>query len=61
MRILRRIIGTNVILKEMGVTDNDKCSFCLIAKDTDQYSQPNLPTACCQQNCTTRSRMVLWL
>ena len=29
MRIIHRIIGTNVKLKEMGVTNNNKCSFCL--------------------------------
>ena len=33
MRIMHRIIGTNTMLKEMGVTNNNKCSFCLIAKD----------------------------
>ena len=37
MRIIHRIIGTNVVLKEMGVTDNNKCSFCFIAKDTIQH------------------------
>jgi hypothetical protein len=28
IRIVHRIIATNVILKEMGVTTSDKCSFC---------------------------------
>ena len=37
MRIMYRITGTNVILNEMGVTNNNKCSFCLIAKDTIQH------------------------
>ena len=37
MTIMHRIIGTNVILKEMGVTNNNKCSFCLTAKDTIQH------------------------
>ena len=37
MRIMHRIIGTNVMLKEMGVANNNKCSFCLIAKDTIQH------------------------
>ena len=37
MRITHRIIGTNVMFKEMGVTNNNKCSFCLIAKDTIQH------------------------
>ena len=30
------VIGTNVMLKEMGVTNNNKCNFCLTAKDTIQ-------------------------
>ena len=34
MRIMHRIIGTNVMLKEMGVTNNNKCSFCLTANYT---------------------------
>ena len=37
MRIMHRIIGTNVILKEMGGTNSNKYSVCLIAKDTIQY------------------------
>ena len=37
MRIMHRIIGTNVILKEMGVTNSNKYSVCLIAKDTIQH------------------------
>ena len=37
MRIMHRIIRTNVMLKEMGVTNNNKCSFCLTAKDTIQH------------------------
>ena len=37
VRIIHRILGTNVMLKEMGVTNNNKCSFCLIAKDTIQH------------------------
>ena len=36
-RIMHRIIGTNVMLKEIGVINNNKCSFCLIAKDTIQH------------------------
>ena len=38
MRIVHRITGTNVVLKEEGVTDNNKCIFCLIAKDTIQHT-----------------------
>ena len=34
VRIMHRIIGTNVMFKEIGVTNNNKCSFFLIAKDT---------------------------
>ena len=34
---MHRIIGTNVMLEEMGVTNNNKSSFCLIAKDTIQH------------------------
>ena len=37
MRTMHRIIGANVTLKEMGVTNNNKCSFCLIVKDTIQH------------------------
>ena len=37
MRIMHRITGTNVMLKEMGVTNNNKCNFCLTAKDTIQH------------------------
>ena len=37
MRIMHRIIGTNVMLKEMGVTNNNTRSFCLIAKDTIKH------------------------
>ena len=34
LRILHRCLGTNVILKEIGVTDDNKCSFCGIIKDS---------------------------
>ena len=34
---MHRIIGTIVMLKEMGVTNNNKCSFCLTAKDNIQH------------------------
>lgn len=36
MGIMHIVIGTNVILKEIIVTDNNQCSLCLIAKDTIQ-------------------------
>ena len=38
IRIMHKIIGTNVMFKEMGVTNSNKCSFCLIAKDTVQHT-----------------------
>ena len=37
MRIMHRIIGTNVMLNDMGVTNNNKCCSGLIAKDTIQH------------------------
>ena len=37
MRIMHRITETNVILNEMGVTNNNKCSLCRISKDTIQH------------------------
>ena len=37
MRIMHRLTGTNVVLKEMGVTINNRCSFCLTAKDTIKH------------------------
>ena len=33
IRIVHRIIGTNIVLKEMGIVDNNKCTFCLDIKD----------------------------
>ena len=38
MRIMHSIIGTNMLLKVIGVINNNKCSFCLIAKDTIQHT-----------------------
>ena len=37
LRILHRCIGTNVVLKEMGISNNDLCSFCNIVKDSIQH------------------------
>ena len=37
MGIMHIVIETNVILKEIVVTDSNQCSFCLIAKDTIQH------------------------
>ena len=34
IRIVHRIIGTNVILQEMGIVDNHNCSFCSEEKDS---------------------------
>ncbi len=36
MRILHRIIGTNVILKELGIASSDRCSFCNIERNNIQ-------------------------
>ena len=36
LRIIHRCIGTNVILKEMGVRNNDLCNFCNTTKDSIQ-------------------------
>ena len=33
MRIMHRILGTNVILKHMGITPNENCSFCAGERD----------------------------
>ena len=37
LRIIHRCIGTNVILKEMGVRDNDFCNFCNTIRDSIQH------------------------
>ena len=37
IRILHRILGTNVVLKQMGIRNNDKCSFCNTVKDSIQH------------------------
>lgn len=37
MRILHRCLGTNIILKEMGVVNSDMCSFCNNAKDSIRH------------------------
>ena len=34
IRIVHRIIGINIVLKEMGVVENNLCSFCLKQRDT---------------------------
>ena len=34
LKILHRCLGTNIILKEIGVSENDKCSFCKTHKDS---------------------------
>ena len=34
MRLIHRCLGTNVTLKEMGILNTDKCSFCNISKDS---------------------------
>ena len=37
LKILHRCLGTNVILKEIGVLDNNMCSFCNTNKDTIRH------------------------
>ena len=37
LRILHRCLGTNVILKEMGVRNDDTCSFCGVYKDKIEH------------------------
>lgn len=37
MRIMHRIIGTNVILKQMGVVTDENCSFCGNVKDNIEH------------------------
>ena len=37
MRIVHRIIATNVILKEMGIAESYNCSFCDQEKDSIQH------------------------
>ena len=37
LRIIHRCLGTNVILKEIGVRSDDKCSFCGMQKDKIEH------------------------
>ena len=37
MKVMHGMTGTNAIRKEVGVTDNNKCSFCLTAKDNTYF------------------------
>ena len=37
LRILHRCLGTNVILKEIGVKNDDKCSFCGVCIDKIEH------------------------
>ena len=37
VRILHRIIATNVILQEMGISADNKCCFCVREKDSIQH------------------------
>ena len=34
LKILHRCLCTNIILKEIGITDSDKCNFCNTHKDS---------------------------
>ena len=37
MRIVHRCLGTNVVLKQMGIVNNDRCNFCLTEKDNIEH------------------------
>lgn len=37
MRIVHRIIATNIVLKEMGVASNDRCNFCRQERDSIEH------------------------
>ena len=37
LRVQHRIIGTNIVLKNMGVRDNDLCSFCAQGKENIEH------------------------
>ena len=34
LRIVHRIIATNIVLKSMGISNNDKCNFCQEERDS---------------------------
>ena len=37
LKIIHRCLGTNVILKQIGVLNNDRCSFCNTVKDSIRH------------------------
>ncbi len=37
MRIIHRILGTNIVLKEMGIIESNNCSFCNLEKERIQH------------------------
>ena len=37
MRIVHRIIATNIVLKQMGVASNDRCNFCRQERDSIEH------------------------
>ena len=43
IRIVHRILGTNITLQKMAVTDSNKCSFCLMEKEDIQHIFWNCP------------------
>lgn len=45
MRIVHRIIGTNVILKCMGITNNENCNYCNNIKDNIEHIFWDCPTS----------------
>ena len=38
IRVLHRIIGTNVVLKQMGIKENENCNFCDNVKDSIEHT-----------------------
>lgn len=37
MRVVHRILGTNVVLKQMGLTNSETCNMCNEHKDSVQH------------------------
>jgi len=37
IRIVHRILGTNIVLKHMGITRNEECSFCNVERESIEH------------------------
>ena len=37
IRLLHRILATNIVLKEMGIAQNVLCNFCILERDSIQH------------------------